>query len=96
MENNLTLEKVLLGCNRNAELLRLVGATFDSKLGFLRRMRKKNVLVLKGLQNKSLTFFVLFVCRCWHLVCQILIESFRKIVICSLNVLITICVFIEQ
>ena len=32
MENNRTLEKVLLVCNRNAELLRLVGATFNSKV----------------------------------------------------------------
>ena len=30
MENNSTLEKILLVFNRNAELLRLVGATFDS------------------------------------------------------------------
>ena len=38
---------VLLGCNRNAELLRLVGATFDSKLAFLTRIRKKNLIIVK-------------------------------------------------
>ena len=32
MENNSTLEKILLVFNRNAELLRLVGATFYSRL----------------------------------------------------------------
>ena len=34
MENNSTLEKVLLVCNRKAELLQLVGATFDYKVSF--------------------------------------------------------------
>ena len=46
MENNLTFEKVLLVCNMNAELLRLVGASFDSKVGLLKRMRKKNLIIL--------------------------------------------------
>ena len=35
MDNNSTLEKILLVFNRNAELLRLVGATFDSKVASL-------------------------------------------------------------
>ena len=47
MENNSTLEKILLVCNRNAELFQLVGTTFDSKMAFLRRMRKKNLTILK-------------------------------------------------
>ena len=34
MENNSTLEEVLLVRNRNVELLRLVSGTFDSKSGF--------------------------------------------------------------
>ena len=34
MSNNSTLEKVFLVCNRNAKLLRLVGAAFDAKSGF--------------------------------------------------------------
>ena len=83
MENNSTLEKVLLVRNRNAELLQLVGATFDLKVASLRRMRKKY------LQKKNLSFVVLFVCRGWHLSSQILIESVQKIVICALNVLMT-------
>ena len=59
MEKNLTLEKVLIVCNRNAELL--VGATIDSKVAFLSRMRKKNLIILK-----SLIFFLfyLFVGKC--------------------------------
>ena len=90
MENNSMLEKVLLICNRNAELLRLVVATFDSKVAFLRRMRKKNFIIRKSLQKKVCNFlFYLFVV-CWHLSCQISIESVRKILICSLNVLMTV------
>ena len=87
MENNSTLEKVLLVCNRNTELLRLVGATFDIKVASLRKMIKKNLVILESLQKKSWQFFVLFVCCYWHLSCQISIESVRKIVKCSLNVL---------
>ena len=41
IEYNSTLEKVLLVCNINAELLRLVGATFDFKAAFLRRNSEK-------------------------------------------------------
>ena len=84
-------KKVLLVWNRNAELLRLLGATFDSKVAFLRTMRNKNVIILKSLQKKKfLPFLVLFVCRCWHLSCQISIESVRKIVICLLNALMAV------
>ena len=54
MENNSTLEKILLVFNRNAELLRLVEATFDSKVASLRRMRKKNFIILKSLQKRKL------------------------------------------
>ena len=59
MENNATMEKALLFCNRKADLLRLVGATFDSKVVSIRWIRMKNLIILK-----SLPFFVLFVCRC--------------------------------
>ena len=52
MENNSTLEYVFLRCNKNAELLRLVEATFDSKVAFLKRMRKKNLIIRKSLQKK--------------------------------------------
>ena len=64
MENNSMLKQVLLAFNRNSKLLRLVGATSDSKVASLRKMRKKNWIILKTLQIKSLPFFVLFVCRC--------------------------------
>ena len=40
MESNSMLEKVLLVCNRNAALLRLVGATFDSNVS-LGKMKKE-------------------------------------------------------
>ena len=42
--------------NRNAELLRLVEATFDSKMASLRRIRKKILLILQKLQKKSSPF----------------------------------------
>ena len=79
LENNSTLEKALLVCNRNVELLRLVEATCDSKMATLRRIMKKDWIILKSLQKKSLPCFYLFVCRCWHLSCQISTESVRKI-----------------
>ena len=47
--------------NRNAKLLRLVGATFYSKVASLKRMMKKNLIILKSFQKKSLSFIVLFV-----------------------------------
>ena len=46
----LNVGKDLMSCyefNRNAELLRLVGATFYSKVASLRRMMKKNLIILK-------------------------------------------------
>ena len=50
MENNSKLEKVLRTsvCNNKGELLRLVGATFDSKVTSLRRIRKKNLIIFKS------------------------------------------------
>ena len=57
------LEKVLQVCNRNAELLRLVKATFGYKEASLKRMMKKNLIILKSFAEKTLPFFVLFVCR---------------------------------
>ena len=82
MENNLTLEKVLLVCNRNVELLRLVGGIFDSKVAILRRMRKKNLIIPTSLLKKVCNFFYLFV--------DIGVESVRKIVMCSLNLLMSV------
>ena len=42
----------------NVELLRLVGITFDSKLRFLRRMRKKKLIILKTLHFLFYLFVV--------------------------------------
>ena len=85
------MEKILLVFNRNAELLRLVGATFYSKVASLRRMMKKNLIILKSLPKRK-PFFVLFVLSLFlHLSCQISIESVRNIFICSLNILMTEC-----
>ena len=48
-------------CNRKAKLLRLVGATFDSKVASLRGLRKKNLIIPKSLQGKVYHFmFYLF------------------------------------
>ena len=62
MENNSTLKKVLLVCNSKGELLRLAGATFDSKVASFQRMWKKNLIILKRLKKKIRRFlFYLFV-----------------------------------
>ena len=50
----------------------------------------QNLIIVKSLKKKSLQFFVLFVWRCWHLSCQISIESVRKIIICLRNVFMTV------
>ena len=83
MENNSTLEKILKVFNRNAELLRLVEATFYSKVASFRRMMKKNLIILISLQKRKLMayghfLFYLFY-RSLHLSCQISIESVRNI-----------------
>ena len=99
MENN----SALLVCNRNVDLLRLVGATLDSKIAFLRKMRKKNLIILKNLQKKILPVFILFVCRCWHLSwkcsenCNMVTERPYDSVVFKICLnIITICLFIEQ
>ena len=95
--------------------MRLVGTAFYSKVVPLRRMRKKILIILQivsvNTQIDSIKTLdpLFFVSRSMHLSCQISNESVRKIVICSLNVLmtydavfkvlpniITICVFIAQ
>ena len=55
MENISTLEKVLLLCNRNAELLRLVGATFKS--GFAQKDEEEKFDNSEKLAEKRLPFF---------------------------------------
>ena len=58
--NNSTLEKILWVFNRNAELLRLVGASFYSKVASLRRTMKKNLIILKSLQKRKLLLLAIF------------------------------------
>ena len=76
MENNSTLEKILLVFNRNAELWREKFAHFE-------KLAEKKTFAYGHF------LFYLF-CRCLHLSCQILIESVRNIFICSLNILMTV------
>ena len=71
MENNSTLEKILWVLNRNAELLRLVGATFYFKVASFRRMMKKNFEHSeKFAEKKAFAYdhflFYLF-CRCVYI-----------------------------
>ena len=59
MENNSTLEKVLLVYKRKGELLRSVGTTSDYKVTFLSRMMKENLIILKTVDcfNKIVFIF---------------------------------------
>ena len=62
MGNNSTLKKVSLMDTRNAKLLRLVKATFDSKVAFLRRIRKNKFDNFEKFVEKVCQFlFYLFV-----------------------------------
>ena len=60
MGNNSKLEKVLLVCKRNAELLHLVGLTIAAILASLRR-RKINLIILKSLKENKIAKFC-FIC----------------------------------
>ena len=60
MENNSTLEKILWVFSRNAKLLRLVGATFYSKVASLRRMMKKNLITFWKAFAYGHFFFIYF------------------------------------
>ena len=57
--NNIVL--VLIVFNMNAELLRLVGAPFYSKVASLRRMMTKNLIILKSLQKRKLLLMVVYI-----------------------------------
>ena len=57
MENNSTLEKALLVCSRNAELLRLVVGTFDSKVASLRRIFEEIVDNSEKFSEKKFAIF---------------------------------------
>ena len=102
MENNSTLENVLLVCNRNAELLRLVGATFDYKVASLRRVRKKVLIIVKSLQKKVRHFcFIclsLFTFKLSNIKnCNMLTErTYDSAVFKIFLNIITICVITEQ
>ena len=103
MGNNSMLEKALLVFNRNAELLRLVGAIFEevSKVAFLRRMRKNNLINLKGLQKKvcHFLFYLFVVVDIWVVSenCNMLTErTYDSAVFTIFLNIITICIFIEQ
>ena len=102
-----TSEKILLERNMNAKLLRLVGATFDTNVASVRRMRKKNLIILESLQKNILPFFVLFVCRCWHWAVKSQLKcwgnynmftecTYDSVVFKIFLNMITICIFIEQ
>ena len=60
---NSTWKNVLVVWNKNAELLRLVGATFDSKVAFIRTMRKENLIILNSLQKKKFAIFDIWVVK---------------------------------
>ena len=105
METNSTLKKILLLWDRNAELLRLVGAIFDSKVVSLKTMRKKNLIILKSLQKKGchfglhlslLTFELLNINSKCSENCNMLTEGIHDSVVFRIFLnIITICVFIE-
>ena len=67
MKNNLIFEKVLLVCNRNADLLRLVQvveANFDSNIGFSQKDEEEKFVNSDKFAEKNSSLFVLFTCRC--------------------------------
>ena len=61
MENNSTLEKILLVFNRNAELLRLVGATFYSKVAFSQKDDEEKFDHSEKFAEKKILCFIYFV-----------------------------------
>ena len=101
MENNSTLEKVILVCNSNAELLRLVASTFDFKLTFLTRMRKKKFDNYEKFAEKEFAIFC-FICLSFLTLELLNINWKRSENFNTLNVLLTVlylkffCIIIEQ
>ena len=91
MEYNSKLEKVLLVCNRHVKLLRLVEATLASKMASLRRMMKEKFDNFEKFAEKKLAIFY-FICLSLLTfeMSNISLESVRKIVICSLSMLMTV------
>ena len=92
-EKNRKQLNVVLGLTSVTQERRAVAfsrSNFWLQSGFPQKNEKINLIIPESLQKKSSPFFVLFVCRCWHLSCQISIESVRKIIICSLNILMIV------
>ena len=82
MEYNSTLEKVLLVCKQERRAAGVSKSNFWFQSGFSQKDEKEKFDNSEKFAEKSSPFFfVLFVCRCWHLSCQISIESVRKIII---------------
>ena len=102
VENSPKLKKVLLVCNRNADLLRLVGATFDSKVATLRTIKKKNLLILNKKQKVHHNLFYFFVVvDIWVVKYQLKVfgkfeRTYNNAVFKILLNIITICIFIEH
>lgn len=59
MENNSAFKQNLLLFNRNTELLRLIRSNFDSKVDYLKKMRKRNIHVMKNLMKRKLLLIAL-------------------------------------
>ena len=75
MESNSTLEKILLVCNRNA--VAVGRSIFWFQSGFPQKDEEEIFDNSEKFAEKYLSFFVLFVCNCWHLKCHLSIESVR-------------------
>ena len=101
--------KGLTSTEQERKAVAVSSSNFWSQNGFSQKDKEEKFENSEKFTEKSLKFFVLYICCSWHLRCQISIESIRKIVICStertydsvvlkiffLNI-ITICIFIEQ
>ena len=72
-------EKILRVFNRKAELLRLVGATFYSKVASLRRVMKKNLIILKSLQKTKLLLMAIFCFICFVVVYEWVVKYQLKV-----------------
>ena len=86
MENNLTLENVL----QERWAVTVSRSNFWFQTGFPQKDEEEKFVNSEKFAEKKFAIFISFVCRYWHLSCQISIKSIRNIVICSLNVLMTV------
>ena len=90
MENNSTLWKGLTSVDQEPRAVVVSRSNFWFQSVFPQKDEEEKFDNFEKFAEKSLPFFILFVCRCWRLNCQISIESVWNIVICSLNVLMTV------